>query len=173
MPEQDARLIRAKFNKFEAFERALGSLKSAGEQDYEAYGPINLEELAPLMPRKGSPIRGIATVAAIIGLALFFYMCIASSLIYDLIVYGKPSWSNVPFVIPGYEGTILFGAFGAFIAVLILARLFIQKPPPEYDVRFSGDLFGIVVSCGAERCAKIRELLQDAGAVEIDEPRQH
>ncbi|HOK53266.1 MAG TPA: DUF3341 domain-containing protein [Armatimonadota bacterium] len=165
----DAKHIRAIFDDFPAFKQALGSLQASGFERYEAYGPVNLEEISPLMPRRGSAVRAFATIGAVIGLVLFFYMCIATSLIYALIVGGKPPVSNVPFVVVGYEGTILLGAVGAFFGVLILARLLRHDVPSGYDVRFSGDSFGIDVEVVSDRHDEVVRLLENAGAVEVIE----
>ena len=49
-------------------------------------------------------------------------MCITTSLIYGLVVGGKPPVPNVPFIIPAYEGTNLFGSVAAFAGCLLYAR---------------------------------------------------
>ncbi len=182
------RKVVGKFEDFDAFKRALGSLQVSGVPDYEAYGPVNLDELGPLMParmiprsfketvveiltgRNVSPVRGVATVGAITGLCLFFYMAVATSNIYKLIVGGKPPVSRVPYVVIAYEGTILLGAIAAFVATLYYARLiFGRQAMPEYDPRFSGDLFGVGASCAPEQVESTMELLRNAGAVEVYE----
>jgi hypothetical protein len=163
--------IKAILRNYKSLEQALESLQRSGVEDYEAYGPTNLAELHDLMPRKTSPIRGIATLGAIAGLGLFFYMCVATALIYNLIVGGKPPWANVPYIIPAYEGTILLGAVSAFIAVLIWARLVLKGPSSGYDPRFSGDDYGVNVFCTPDEKENIIGILKNAGAVEIYESR--
>jgi len=162
--------IKALFDKRRALETALGALKNAGVEDYEAYGPTNLDNLGPLMPPRGSPVRFFATIGAIAGLGLFFYMCVGTALVYPLIVGGKAPWSNVPYIIPSYEGTILLGSGAAFIAALVWAGLWARRTPPDYDPRFGSDHYGVNVYCTAERRQEVVELLANAGAVEIDEP---
>jgi hypothetical protein len=192
------REIIAKFDDFDAFKRALGSLQAVQTLDYEAYGPTNLGELALLMSDRArfplgpgvrpilgnlkdtfaeiltgqrvSPVRGIATIGAIIGLVGFSYMAIATSLIYKVIVGGKLPVANVPYVVLAYEGTILIGALGAFIAVLYYARLNPnRRPAPEYDPSFSEDTYGVRVSCAPEQVESTMALLRNAGAVEVYE----
>jgi hypothetical protein len=161
--------IKAVFDSREKLVSALTALQASHMDNYKAYGPTNLEDLAGLMPRKGSPIRFFSTSGALIGLGLLFYMCVTTSLIYNLIVGGKPPWSNVPYLIPAYEGTILVGSFGAFGAVLIYAGLRVRRPEPGYDIRFSGDCYGVVVYCMPERRDEALTILRNAGAMEIDE----
>lgn len=159
--------VRAMFEDFGALKSALGALKQANVRDYEAYGPTNLEDLADLMPKKGSPVRIWATIGAIIGLITFWWMCVASALLYDLITGGKPPWSNIPYIIPAYEGTILLGALGTFGAIIYYARLARRPLSPAYDTRFSGDAFGIVVRAAEADMGRVTDLLQRAGAVEV------
>jgi hypothetical protein len=192
--------VRATFDDFTSLERALGSLKGAeGVRDYEAFGPVNLGHLQHLMPSvpsnregsgalgwmkaamgalsdallgiKGSAVRFHATVGAAIGLfTLFYLVCVLTSHIYKIVVGGKPPVSNVPYVVPGYEGTILFGAIGAFIAVLYYARLLRGfRTPADYDTRSSEDSFGVHVLCVPEFTLSTIELLKTAGAGEVNE----
>lgn len=165
-------LVRGEFQEFDAFKRALGSLQANRFDDYEAYGPVNLEDLGELMPRKGSIVRGISTGGTIIGLGLFFYMCVATSLIYKLVVGGKPPVSNVSFVIVTYEGAILLGAIAAFLGGIILARLLYAGPVAGYNPRYSGDTFGIGIRCDISRLDEVKGILKDAGATEIREEDQ-
>lgn len=162
-------LIRARFDDYTAFEQALKALKSSRISRYEAYGPVNLSELESYMPHKGSGVRIAATTWALIGMASFFFLAVGASLVFPLIVGGKPPVSRVPFVVVTYEGTILLGAIATILAVIILARLAPWAPPDDYDPRFSNDTFGIDVHCTSRDCAEVRDLLQKAGAVEIDE----
>jgi hypothetical protein len=96
-------------------------------------------------------------------------MCVLTSLIYGLVTGGKTPVAGVPFVIPTYEGTILLGAIGAFIAVLVYAFAKVRATPADYDPRFSYDSFGVYVTCAEAERSRIVEMLEKAGAVEIDE----
>ena len=165
-------IMRARYDDFDAFKEALGMLKDSGLKDYQAYAPVDLQELEHLMPSKGSSVRIWATVGAVLGMFAFWFMCVASSLIYKIVVGGKPPWSNVPFVVIAYEGTILIGSISAFFAVLILARLSPRKPPPEYGPRFSSDSFGIEVRVEPGRQKQVSNLLKETRAVEINELEQ-
>jgi len=162
-------LIRARFEDFQAFEHALRTLKEMRMRNYEAFGPTNLTEIEDLMPSKGSKVRAWATVGAIIGLATFWIMCITTSLIYGLYTGAKPPVSNVPFIIPAYEGTILVGSIGAFIAMAFYAKFTPFGLPKDYDPRFSEDCYGIVVRCTPRNKTRISNILKEAGAVEVSE----
>ncbi|MCL5103718.1 MAG: DUF3341 domain-containing protein [Armatimonadetes bacterium] len=161
--------IRARFDDYEAFKQALGMLKDARMRRYEAFGPTNLEEIENLMPDKGSLVRVWATGGGFTGLVTFWILCIATALIYGLIVGGKPPISNVPYIIPAYEGTILLGSVAAFIMGLFYARLRPQELPPDYDPRFSGDSYGIVIWCEHSERERVVRQMNEAGAVEVNE----
>lgn len=165
--------VRGVFDDWDAMKDALGALKqtrfAVGDGSYTAYGPVNLKEIEDLMPAKSSYVRGWATGGAFLGLATFFTMCVMTSIIYSIVVGGKPPISNVPYLIPAYEGTILFGAICAFMAGLIYAFRKLGPVPADYDTRFSGDAFGVEVTCEAEERDQVTELLRNAGAVEVYE----
>lgn len=159
--------VRGIFDDWEAFKGALGSLKETRGQGYTAYAPVNLQEVEDLMPTKSSMVRGWSTSCGIVGMVTFFVMCVMASLIYSLVVGGKQPISNLPYVIPTFEGTILFAAIGAFVAGLVYACLKGRPLPADYDTRFSGDSFGIDVDCGPEECERLSDMLRNAGAVEV------
>jgi len=161
--------LRARFESIEGLEETLGKLKGMGLTRYEAYGPVDLKCMEDLMPHGGSGVRVWSTSGGIIGLLSFWFMCIAASLIYSQYVGGKPPWSNVPFVVVMYEGTILLGSVFAFFAGMVLARLWPRKPPKGYDPRYSGSSFGVEVQCDRDEQEHISGLLKECGAVEIDE----
>lgn len=163
----------ARYDDYHAFRDGLRALRDSGCTRYEAYGPIDLESVEELMPRRGSMVRFYATVGALIGMASFFFMCTASALIYSLVTGGKPPLSNVPYVVVTYEGTILLGGVAAFLAVLALARLWPREPRWNGGqapwARFVGDSFGIVVDCGPEQRCEVRDILKRSGASEVKE----
>ena len=163
--------VVARFEDYHRFLEALRALKESGAYRYEAFGPTNLEEIEDLMPGKGSGVRIWSTFGAVTGLVTFYLMCVLSALIYALIVGGKPPISNVPYVIPAYEGTILLGGIFAFVAVLFYARFGARKLPAHYSLRFSGDSYGIAVHCPNRERRKVAEMLTDKGAVETSEVR--
>lgn len=162
--------LQARYENYDAFKRGLERLKDSRFKDYTAYGPTNLKEIEDLMPSQFSLVRGVATIGAITGLALFWIMCITTALIYALVVGGKPPVSNVPYIIPAYEGTILLGSIGAFFAILLFAALGPRRAPTDYNPRFSGDSYGIEVHCRPHERTQVEEILYRAGAVEVGSP---
>ncbi|MGI6295726.1 MAG: quinol:electron acceptor oxidoreductase subunit ActD [Armatimonadota bacterium] len=162
--------VRGVFDDWQATKNALQILKDTRTTGYTAYAPVDLKEVEDLMPSKSSFVRGWATFGAALGLATFFLMCVFTSMIYNLIVGGKPPVSRVPYVVPTYEGTLLIGAVLGFLAGILYAKLGAGSIGPDYDVRFSGDCFGVEITCTTAERESMIELLKNAGAVEVYEP---
>jgi molybdopterin-containing oxidoreductase family membrane subunit len=70
----------------------------------------------------------------------------------------------VPFVIVGFEFTILFAVFGNVLGLISQARLPRFGPAMPYDERLTGHKFGIVASCEAGRKKDLLRLLEAKGA---------
>ncbi len=163
------RRISATFPAFEPFLAALMALRRAGIRDFSYYSPVSLKEYKELFPEHESPVRWWTLGAGFVGAFLGYWMCLGSSLLYNLITGGKPVVSWVPFTIPGFELTILTSALTTLGAVLVYSRLYPRKPGPEYDSEYSAGTFGIAVPCEESACEDVVSLLRQAGASEIRE----
>ncbi len=161
--------VRARFDSWESLEHALKHLKEKGIQRYEAFSPVNLKSLEDYMPKQGSTVRIWSTTGAAIGMLGFWFMCVASALIYKLVVGGKPPWSNVPYVVVMYEGTILLGALFAFFSGLVLIKFWLFKPPALHHPSFSSDSFGLEIECEMEERGQMIQMLNECGVAEIYE----
>ena len=84
-----------------------------------------------------------------------------------LLVGGKPIVSLPPFVVIGFETTILLGALSTVLGMFLNARLPRLGRSPGYDPRFSSDKIGIVAFGGPAQLDGAREVLRDAGAEEV------
>jgi molybdopterin-containing oxidoreductase family membrane subunit len=162
--------VCGQFDSEAALRQAVERLNRAGVPDYEVYSPVLTPESLELhMPRWGSPVWMVSTVGGVAGLAVGLALAILSSRIYGLITGGKPEVSLVPFVIVGFEVTILLAGLGTVVALFYWGHLGPVAPPSEYDERFSNDRYGLYVRCDPGRREEIVQLLQDSGATEIKE----
>jgi molybdopterin-containing oxidoreductase family membrane subunit len=148
---------------------ALRSLKASPLSSYEAFGPVPLLEVEDLMPHRGSLVRSVATAAGIVGAVGGIALAVWSSEIFELVVGGKPPGALVPFIIVGFEFTILVACISVFLAAAHGGRLAPIAPADDHDPRYSEDLFGVHVYCSRKDAAEARRLLERAGAREIDE----
>jgi len=133
----------------------------------ETYTPLRVKELAALMGRSGSPVRFWTLAGALCGLAGGFALSIGSALVNGLIVGGKHPVSIIPYCVPAFEGTILLGALGNLIGLLVHARLPKWKTPAGYDWRFSQDKFGLFIAAPPGRFEELRQVLESTHPEEI------
>jgi hypothetical protein len=85
---------------------------------------------------------------------------------WPLLVGGKPVASVPPYVVIGFELTILLGALSTVLGVILLSALKARKRIP-YDEKFSDDRIGVFVPCRADQAAALEALLRQAGSVEV------
>ena len=126
----------------------------------ETYTPLRLDELATLMGKAKSPVRYWTLLGALSGLVGGFALSIGTALVNGLIVGGKHPVSIIPYCVPAFEGTILLGALGNLIGMLVHTRLPRWKTPPGYDWQFSQDKFGLFVAAPVEQFDAVRQILE-------------
>ena len=81
-----------------------------------------------------------------------------------MIVGGKPIIAIVPFVVVGFEATILGAVFGNVLGLLTQTRLPSYKSLKYYDPRCSGEQFGVLASCEAEHEDGLTDFFKNQGA---------
>lgn len=134
----------------------------------DVYSPVPFEQAREYVRPGRSPVRFATFVGAVTGLVSGLALAFMTSDVWNLVVGGKPVDSIVPFMVVGFELTILFGALATLVALLWLARLpDVGFPGPAYREEFSLDRFGIWIDCAAgdERAAS--DLLRQAGASDV------
>jgi molybdopterin-containing oxidoreductase family membrane subunit len=62
-------------------------------------------------------------------------------------VSGKPVVALIPYLIVGFEFTILFAVFGNIVGLITQTRLPEYRSVSTYDPRCSGEYFGVLASC--------------------------
>jgi molybdopterin-containing oxidoreductase family membrane subunit len=162
-------VVRGRFSTIEGLSGALGLLKESRLSSYEAFGPVPLTEVEHLMPKRGSFVRDVATIAGGFGAVGGIALAVWSSSIFGLVVGGKPPGALVPFIIVGFEFTILVACICLFLATGYGGRFVPVAPAEDHDPRYSEDLFGVHVYCAREDVAEARGVLERAGASEIDD----
>lgn len=149
--------------------QAIRELRAKGFADLTVYTPVPVEEIEEEIEhvRPLSKVRLFTVVGGVTGTATGFFLTIWSSLKWELITGGKAPVSIPPFVIIGFELTILFGGIATLIAVFLLGRLPKIRQSATYDPRFTLDRFGIAVACSPDRAQTVSALLSAAGAEEV------
>lgn len=147
--------------------RAVAALRERGHTRIEALSPAPDDKLEAALGSPRSPVSAFTLIGGLVGCASGLTLAIWTSLELPLVTGGKPIVSLPPFLIIGYESTILLAALATFAGFLIHARLPRLRTAPFYDPRFSEDRCGVLVTTTAEQSQTARELLAASGAEEV------
>jgi hypothetical protein len=143
--------------------RAILDLAPAGFSFRRAHSPIPSHKIMAALQPKKSPVGWLTLAGGILGFFSGFALAIFSATRWDLIASGKPVISLVPFMIVGFEFTVLFAVFGNVIGLLTCMRLPDYKGLQTYDPRCSGEHFGVLAACESERQAELVDFFQKKG----------
>ncbi len=142
---------------------AIGELRDSPYTFRRVNSPFPSHKIMAALKLKKSPVGWFTLAGGIIGFLAGFSLAIFTAVQWDLIVGGKPIVSLIPFVIVGFEATILFSVFGNVIGLLIMARLPSNRWLKHYDSRCSGEHFGVLASCAADQAAGLEEFFRQQG----------
>lgn len=143
-------------------------VKKNHPQKMVVYSPAPLHEIQETLQEKKSPVRFFTLAGAMTGLFGGFALAIWTSLKWGLITGGKPVVTIPPFVVVGFEFTILIGAIATLIGLILINQFPNYRIANTYDERFSNDKFGIAVKIREEEKNSFEELFQATGAEEIN-----
>ena len=146
---------------------ALRELKSKGYDSITVYSPAPRHEIDDVLAQPTSPVRLFTLIGGLAGVTFGFGIAIAASYDWPLIVGGKPINSLPPWVVIGFECTILIGALSTVAGMLFNSRLPKLRQAAGYDPRFSNDKFGIMVMGGPSQVGGAEAILRAAGAEEV------
>jgi len=151
--------------------RAVKALRGAGFSDVRAAMPAPFGNVQRALGFGPSKIGWVTFIAALTGMFAGYVFASWASVDWPLNIGGRPKVSLLPYTVIGFECTILFGALGNLIALLILmARARVMRPMPKRP-EFSEDRVGVFVPDLAERGQPCDAILRDAGAIEVDHVR--
>ena len=151
-------------------ERAAGAvhkLKDAGFDDLEIYSPVRCHEVEELLDRGPSPVRRWTLVGGLTGVTLGYAFTIWTAYDWPLVIGGKPFASIPPYTIIAFELTILFGGVLTVLGLIVHGLMRTLGDHSVYRPSFSGDQFGCLVRCHPDQIQRVRELLGQAGCVEV------
>ncbi|UCG06240.1 MAG: DUF3341 domain-containing protein [Desulfobacterales bacterium] len=125
--------------------------------------PIPSHKIMGALKVKKSMVGWFTLVGGILGFLGGFALAIYTATQWNLIVSGKPIIAIIPFVVVGFEATILCAVFGNILGLLTQARLPSYKWLKHHDPRCSGEHFGVLASCPAEQQDGLKDLFQQQG----------
>jgi hypothetical protein len=147
---------------------AVTKLKGRGFNELETYSPAPFEEIDDAMDPKPSLVRLFTLIGGLAGVVTGFFIQIWMSLDWPVKIAGKPFASIPPYVIIGFELTILFGGLLTLLGLLVVGKLYPRFTfDPGYSPRFSGEEFGVVVTCKDRDVSEVDSLLRSNSAKEV------
>ncbi len=158
--------VLAQFDHIDGACDAIRELKAGGQKDLTVYTAAANHEIEAAIGDPVSPVRLFTLIGGLTGCAAGFGMTIWMSLDWPVLVGGKPIAPIPPYVVLGFELTILIGALSTVVGLVVLAMMQAPRGRP-YSPRFSDDRIGIFVPCGADRAPSVEALFRQHGSVEV------
>jgi hypothetical protein len=153
------------FDNVDGMMQALEQARARRVEIIDVYTPVPDHKVVEFVSPKKSPVRYVSFSGGLTGLASGMALAIGTALVWNLIVGGKPVTSIIPFLVVGFELTILFGGLATLAALLLFGGMPYRKfPAAGYRPEFSDDRFGVWLGGGEPEA---RKLLEEAGAVEV------
>jgi len=144
---------------------AVNGLKGSSYTFHRVNSPFPSHKIMDALNLKKSMVGWFTLAGGMIGLVGGFALAIFTSVQWNLIVSGKPIVAYIPFVIVGFEATILCAVFGNILGLLTQTRLPSNKLMKYYDPRCSGEYFGVLASCDARQEDGLNDFFSKQGAV--------
>ena len=167
--------IAAEYPTAAALYDAAKRVRDAGFKRWDVFSPFPIHGMDDAMGLGKSWLSAVVLAGGLSGLATALILTFGPSwILYPLIVHGKPyDWKTVPAFFPiMFELTILFSAFAAFFAVLIMNGLPRWNHPMfNWDrfTRVTNDGFFLAIEAGDPRFDQneTRDLLEQTGGQHI------
>lgn len=126
---------------------AIESMAAYPWQVQSVNSPFPSEKVLRAMGTEKSKVGYFTLAGGIIGFLSGIGLAAYTSLQWSLIVSGKPVVALIPYLIVGFEFTILFAVFGNIVGLITQTRLPDYRSVSAYDPRCSGEHFGVLASC--------------------------
>ena len=125
--------------------------------------PFPSERILKAMKAGKSKVGYFTLAGGIIGFLSGIGLAAYTSLQWSLIVSGKPVVALIPYLIVGFEFTILFAVFGNIAGLLTQTRLPEYRSISSYDPKCSGEYFGVLASCAEGHQEALLAFFQEKG----------
>jgi len=142
----------------------LDALKASPFEFIRVNTPIPSHKIMAALNLKKSKVGWFTLCGGILGFLSGFGLAIFTATRWGMVVSGKPIVAIIPFVVVGFEATILFAVFGNVVGLLTQMRLPNQGWLEHYDPRCSGEHFGVLASCTADQEAELLSFFKQRGA---------
>jgi molybdopterin-containing oxidoreductase family membrane subunit len=113
----------------------------------QVHSPIPSSKILSVLKVKKSRVGYFTLAGGIIGFLSGISLAMYSGIQWNLVTSGKPVIALIPFLIVGFEFTVLFAVFGNVLGFLLQTNLPEFRSLQVYDERCSGEHFGILATC--------------------------
>jgi len=148
----------------------VGRLRNRGFEDLDVFQPSPFREVEDAIIDKPSRVRLWTLIGGLAGVTTGFVMTIWMSYDWEIVVGGKALASIPPYVIIGFELTILFGGLLTLVGLAVHGGLphgKFGKNDVGYSARFSAEDFGLTVRCKERDVLEVEALLRAFNAKEV------
>jgi hypothetical protein len=142
---------------------AIKELKTSSYKFFRVNMPFPSHKIMEALNLKKSKVGWFTLGGGIFGLFAGFALAIYTATEWHLMISGKPIVAYIPFVVVGFEATILCAVFGNILGLITQTRLPSSKGLKFYDQRCSGGHFGILASCAMEQEDGLKDFFQKQG----------
>ena len=148
---------------------AIEGLKASPYRLKRVHGPIPSHRIVGAVNQTKSRVGYFTLAGGILGFVFGYAVAIYTAVQRSLPVIGKRVIASIPFLIVGFEFTILFAVFGNVIGMLTQTRM-PKKVPAVYDPRCTSTHFGVLASCRVEEKDRLIDFfLQKGGEARVFE----
>jgi hypothetical protein len=141
------RYVMALFRTQDQATEAIQAIKGSAWKLHSAHSPFQSHKISEALALKKSKVGYFTLAGGILGFISGFALAIFTATRWELVISGKPVVALIPFIIVGFEFTILFSIFGNIIGLMVGTDLPRFIDFNTYDIRFSGESFGIIAAC--------------------------
>ena len=127
------------------------------------HSPIPSDNILHALKAKKSKVGYFTLAGAIVGFFSGIGLAVYTATEWNLIMSGKPVVAWIPFLIVGFEFTILFAVFGNVLGLLFQTDLPEFKSLRIYDERCSGEHYGLLASCAEGEENRLMAYFQEKG----------
>ena len=151
---------------FKDEDRAAAAVTALAESPFklhQVHSPIPSHKLSHALKQKKSRLGWFTLAGGITGLITGFLLAVYCATQWNIIVSGKPVIAILPFVIVGFEFTILFAVFGNVIGMMTQMDLPNYDGLEIYDPKCTGEHFGVVASCDSSEQEGLKAIFSERG----------
>jgi len=155
---------------FTSIDQVRAAVRALQEDDtctIEVFSPVPEHHLLEESPKRWRGVPYFTLVGAALGLVSGFALAAGTAMYHDLWLSGMAPVSYIPFVVVGFEVTVLFGGLATMAGLALGARWPRFREPKLWDTRLSEDCFGIGVDCIEDYVDRLAATLEAHGAEDV------